>query len=278
MVSTRSHDNTPADGASHPSNQLYPQVVVFEKKRKVDDRPEESPAQVVTKKRRRSTKSNGDAAPSSSAGKPGRPRKRAYAKIEDGHATNPLNHSESGQDPSTQGSRPTSPQIPGITTDQTIDDGEQKKALEPAALKKPDQMLRLDDEVLEAYDQVRPDASSATRSRKGKTAKKRMRDLEGSTGVDRNGADVVAPEKKPDVLFATAAKATHTRFGSEDIEAPGTVPSTSIEEREKSQEGQLGNESESGDEAPETVTASAGFDKSRTAALEAAKIAARYVS
>ena len=280
MVSTRSHDNTPA-GASHPSKQLYPQVVVFEGKRKVDNGSEELPAQVMTKRRRRSAKSNGVAAPSSSnADMPGRPRGRASINFGNGHVTNALNHSDADQDPSKQGSRLISPRMPGTTTDQTIGNGEQKKAIGTAALKNANQILRLDDKVLDAYDQAKPDASSPTRSRKGKTPKKRMRDLEGSnsTGVHRNRANVGAPEKKPDVLYATAAKATHTRFGSEDIEAPGTVPSTSIEEREKSKEGLLGNESESGDEAPETVTASAGFDKARTAAREAAKIAARYVS
>lgn len=277
MVSTRSHDNTPAGGASLSSKQLYPQVVVFEKKRKADGGAEESPTQAVTKRRYRAAKSNGDVAPSSSASKPGRPRRKAYEKFANGDAVNGLTGSESEQELSTKGSRRTSPQMLQITTESTIHDVEVENATEPA-IKMSNQTLFLDDEALEVHDQAKPDTGSATRSKKGNIRKKRAKDTEGTARVDETGSDISMPEKEPGTPSATATKATHKRFDAEDIEVLGPVPSSSIEEPERSHEDISEDEDKSGDEAPETVTASASFNKARIAALEAAKVAARYVS
>ena len=276
MVSTRSQDNTPAGATSQPSKILYPQVVVREKKRKVDIEGEESPAQAVTKKRRRSAKSNGDAAPSSKASKPGRPRRSASRKAVHGDVAEAIDHNESDQKPSTQGSLPNPPQTPRMPTEQTVDDGKEGKAIE-AATNIPNHTSGLDDEVSEADDPAKPDAGSATRSRKGKTSKKRTRGSERTAGVDEDVADISIREKKPDTAFATAAKATHKRFGSEDIEVLRPLTSSNIEEQEGGQEDLSVHDGESEDEAPETVTASAGFEKARTSALDAARVAARYV-
>ena len=275
MVSTRRQDSTPASGASHPSETLYPQVVVLERKRKPDNAVRESPAQAVTKKKRRSAKSNRDATPSSSVSKPGRSRGRASANTSNVVATQLRDHNESVQEPSTRGSRPSSPQTPQITTKQTIGDTEEQ-AIE-VAFDKPDDTLDSDDQALEANNLVKPSASSATRSRNGKIQKKKRQDSDKIAGVDGNEADVSPHGKKSEAFVGTAAQATHKRFGSEDIEALEAVPSNSIEDREMSQEDISKDEGESEDEddAPETVTASAGFDKARTFALDAAKVAAR---
>ena len=273
MVSTRRQDSTPASGASHPSETLYPQVVVLERKRRADNAVREPPAQAVTKKKRRSTKSNGDATPSSSVSKPGRSRARASANTSNGDATHLPDHNESVQEPSTRGSRPSSPQTPQITTKQTIGDTEEQ-AIE-VAFDKSDDTLDLDDQVLEANNLVKPSASSATRSRNGKVQKKRRQDSDKIAGVDGNEADVSPHGKKSEAFVGTATHATHKRFGSEDIEALGAVPSNGNEDREMSQEDISKDEGESEDEAPERVTASAGFDKARTFALDAAKVAAR---
>lgn len=71
-----------------------------------------------------------------------------------------------------------------------------------------------------------------------------------------------------------AAKATHKKFGNEDVD---TQESSPLEEKVKDLASETSSESdhESEDEAPETVTASAGFNNARTAVLEAAKVAAR---
>ncbi len=276
MVFTRSQDNTPASAPSQPSKSLYPQVVVPERKWKVNIEGEKSPAQPVKEKRRMSAKSNGDAAPDSSAHKPGRPRGRPSTKAVHGDAAYAIDHNEPDQKSSTQGSHPNPPQTPTITTEQTNDDEKETKATE-AAINAHNHTLSVDDEVSEAHEKVKPDAGSVTRSRKGKTSKKRKRESEGTAGVDENGADISISGKKPGVPFATVAKATHKRFGSEDVEVSGPVTLSSIEEPERVKENQFEDDGESEDEAPDTVTAAAGFEKARTSALDAVRVAARYI-
>ena len=277
MVSTRSKDNMPASGSSHPSKQLYPQVLVFEKKRKVKDGAEDSPAQAVTKRRRRAAKSNGVAAPSSGGSKPGRPSRKDSAKVANGDGADPLPRNEPDQEPPTHGGRPLSLKMPGTTIDETIDDDMEEKATE-IAVDKPSPIPNLEDEVLEAHDKVKPDAGTATRSSKVKAQKERVRDSEGIEVGNENGAVVSTPGKKLEIPSLVAAKATHKRFGSVDMEVSGPALSSATEDREASQEDPSEDDGESEDETPEIVTASAGFDGARTSAMEAAKVAARYVS
>ena len=261
MVFTRSQDNTPDGGAS--------QDVMLKKKRKAGDGGEEYPAQPVTKRSRRLAKSNGDTAPASSARKPGRPRKN-------GDAIHVAVLKESDQEPSSQDSLPTSPSTPAIFTDQTVDEDNEDKAIE-VAMNKPNQTSGISSEVLHAHDRIKLGAEGATRSRNGRTRDKRTTDSEGVAGVDKSGVDISAIQEDLETLSPTAAKATHRRFGSDDIEVVGMAPSTGIEERKGVREDVSEDESGSGNEAPETVTASAGFDKARTSALEAARGAAKYV-
>lgn len=272
MVSTRSQENTPASGIS--------QDVVLKKKRKAGGGGEDLPAQPAMKKRRRLVKSNGDAAPAWSAHKPGRPRRRGSAKTVNGDAVRGRDRQESDQEsdqePSLQGSRPTSPPMPEIVTDQTVDEDTEDRAMEVAIIK-PVDTRNMSSEVLDAHHRVKLSAEGATRSSKGRTKGKRTKDSEGIDGVDKCGAESSIIRNKPGSPFATAAQATHKRFGSEDDAVSGTVSSSGIERRKASRENISEDEVESGDEAPETVTVSAGFDKARTSALGAAKVAARYV-
>ena len=69
-------------------------------------------------------------------------------------------------------------------------------------------------------------------------------------------------------------KVTHKKLGIEDVDTPEPA---SPEERARNVARDTSSEadSDSEDEAPETVTASAGFNNARTAVLEAAKVAAR---
>lgn len=271
MVSTRSQESTPAGGIS--------QDVVLKKKRKAGGGGEDLPAQPATKRRRRSVKSNSDAAPSS-VHKPSRPRRRGSAKTMNGDVVRVMDREqsdrESDQEPSSQGSRPTSPPMPGIATDQTVGEDKEDKAIE-VAIVKPIYTRDMSNEVLDAHDQVKLGAEGATRSRKGRTKGKRTEDPEGIASVDKSGAESSTIRNKPGSSFATATQATHKRFGSEDVEVPRTVSSSSIEGRKGSREDVSEDEVESGDEAPEMVTVSGGFDKARTSALGAAKVAARYV-
>ena len=266
MVSTRSQDNTPIGGAS--------QNIARGKKRKTGKEGEDSPARPATKRRRGSAKLNGDAALSSSARRRGSPRRRGSAKIANDDVTYVANHNESIQEPSLQGSPTIPAPLPGINSDQTLED-EEDKAIQ-LAMKKPNNTKDIGSEVLDAHDRVKTGAEGATRSTKGKARKERMKDSEGIVNMHKNSANVDTESEKPRISSTTAAKPSHKRFGSEEIEVPGTVSTIGIEKR-KEGPGELSeDESASGDEAPETVTASAGFDKARTSALGAAKVAARY--
>ena len=65
-------------------------------------------------------------------------------------------------------------------------------------------------------------------------------------------------------------KTTHKRFGIEDVPFP-------LGEKAEDVASEISSDvdSDSEDEAPETVTTSAGFNNARTAVLEATKVAAR---
>ena len=265
MVSTRSQDNTPIGGAS--------QNVLQGKKRKTDKEGEDSPAQPATKRRRGSAKSDSDAALSSSAHKRGRPRRRGSAKIANDNVTHITDHNESIQEPSLQGSPTIPARLPGINSDETLED-EEDKAIEVAI--KSSNTKDTGSQVLDAHDRMKLGAEGATRSIEGRAKKERMKDSEGSAGLHKHSANVITKSEKPTMSFITAAKPTHQRFGSEEIEVPGTISTIGIEERKERREDLSEDESVSGDEAPETVTVSAGFDKARTSALRAAKVAARY--
>ena len=84
--------------------------------------------------------------------------------------------------------------------------------------------------------------------------------------VSKPGVGEVRPHK--------VVKVTHKKFSIEDV---NTSKSSPLEEKIKDVTSEISSEagSDSEDEAPETVTASAGFDHARTAVLEAAKVAAK---
>ena len=69
-------------------------------------------------------------------------------------------------------------------------------------------------------------------------------------------------------------KVTHKELGIEDVDTPEPAPPEE-KVRDIARETSSEADSDSEDEAPETVTASAGFNDARTAVLEAAKVAAR---
>ena len=97
---------------------------------------------------------------------------------------------------------------------------------------------------------------------------------EASSTLGKQSGDRVS---KPDVTDARpqkAVKITHKKFGNEDVDTPEPSP---LEEKVKDVASETWSESDndSEDEAPDTVTASAGFSNARTTILEAAKVAAR---
>ena len=67
---------------------------------------------------------------------------------------------------------------------------------------------------------------------------------------------------------------THKKLGIENVDTPEPAPPEK-KVRDVARETSTEADSDSEDEAPETVTASAGFIDARTAVLEAAKVAAR---
>lgn len=274
MVSTRSQEPTPAAGVSQPSKTLYPHVVVHEMKRKPDKEGKESLAQAVTKKRRRSAESNGHAAPPSSASKPEKPPRgtSAQATYGDANGTEDNNGSEHG--PIVRSNPENFSDVLEVAVDQAIDG---KKRDEPIQnpINRPMETLS-NSALLNEQNQAKMNGENPKRSRNGKTLRKRSKHAEGVVGVDEREVDTSSFEKNPPRSTSKNATAIHKRFGSEDLQVPVMVP-LSDEERKGSLENIPNDEGESDDEAPDTVTASAGFEKARTLALDAAKVASRYV-
>ena len=266
MVSTRSQDNTPITGTS--------QNVERGKKRKTSKEREDSSAPPATKRRRGSANLDGEAALSSSAREQGRPRRRGSARIANDNVIHVIDHKDSVQEPSLQGSPTTPAPLPGINSDQMLED-EEDKAVE-VVMKKPDSTEDTGSEALVAHERVKLGVEGATQSLNGRAKKKKMKDSERVVNAHKNSANVDTKSKKSTESFTTAAKPSHKRFGSEEIEVPSTISTIGIEERKAGPGELFEDESASEDEAPEMVTASAGFDKARKSALEAAKIAARY--
>ena len=251
MVSTRSQDSTPT---ARSSKVLFPQVVVYEKKRKIGDGGEETPAQAVRKRRRGSMDSDGDV----------EARRSTSTKSAHGDVDDLRDDKGSDQENFTHGGHRIPSDTPGIAVGGGLDNGRKDSLTEVAVNNVPN------NDVLGAHDQAKLDTESIAGSRRGRKPKKRRKDSERVAHVDQDdGAN------DAETAFPRPAKATHKRFGSEDIETPKPVPSTGVEERREGRENPPEDKNESEDEAPETVTASAGFDRSRKPALGAAKLAAR---
>lgn len=111
----------------------------------------------------------------------------------------------------------------------------------------------------------------------GRQDKKQEEDI-----VDHgNGKPIVVKESKEvspspadrRKVIANVAKPKHKRFGSED--AVETAPQFATGGAESEHRSSAAENEESEDDAPETVTVSAGFDEARTSAIKAAKLAAK---
>ena len=97
---------------------------------------------------------------------------------------------------------------------------------------------------------------------------------EESSTLGEHSGDRVSKAGDAEARPQKAVKVMHKKFGIEDVDNPEPSP---LEENIKHVASETSSEadSDSEDEAPETVTASAGFNNARTAVLEAAKVAAR---
>ena len=275
MVSTRRQETTPAAGVSHLSKTLDPHAVVREMKRKADDEGEESPAQTVTKKRRRSAESNGRAASPSSASKPEQPPRRASAQATHGDANGTEDNNGSEHQPLVRSNSENFSDVLAVAVDQAID-GKKKDEPIQDPINRPIKTF-LNSALSGEHDKAKMDIENPKRSRKGKTLKKISKDAEGVAGVDERKVDTSSLGEKPTRSTSTNVKAIHKRFGSEDLEVPVIVPLNGEVERKGSLENIFKDEGESDDEAPDTVTVSAGLEKARTLAIDAAKVAARYI-
>ena len=97
---------------------------------------------------------------------------------------------------------------------------------------------------------------------------------EESSTLGEQSGDSVSKPGVTDARSQKAVKITHKKFGDEDVDTPEPSPP---EEKIKDVASETSSESDNDgeDEAPDTVTALAGFNNARTAILEAAKVAAR---
>ena len=274
MVSTRSHDNTPASATSKASKALYPQVLVHEKKRKIGNEIGESPAQAVSKRRRKSMTANSDETPPSAIRKRGKPRKNAAAKTTSGDTPTTINHREVYQEPSPHNSRPTSPQINGMATNGFHDVSGEDKAIKEVT---DDHTKEPRSEALDVQDQETLDTEGATRAGRGGILKKKTKSPKRDADAGENGANGNSVRDQPKTPIVTTTKAIHRRFGSEDVDVLEIASAIGIEERKGSREDLSEDESKSEDDSPEMLTASAGLDQARTLAKGQLKVATRYV-
>ena len=92
--------------------------------------------------------------------------------------------------------------------------------------------------------------------------------------LGQNSGDRVSKPGVAETRHQKVVKVTHKNFSIEDADTPEPSP---LEEKVKDVTNETWSEADSGseDEAPETITASAGFNNARTAVLEAAKVAAK---
>ena len=271
MVSSRSQVKMPASDAFQPSKSLYSQTSVREKRKKVDNDGAENSAPTVAKRRRGLTKSNGDTALSC---KPDRPGAQSIITSVTNDVARATDINESDHELFTESSRPRHSQTPEMATEQAVGDGNQDKAIE-RAMNKLNHSLSSEDEMADAQGRGKPYVDNALESRKSKIAKGRIKGSDAIAVVDRNGSHRSIRGKASNLSSATATRATHQRFGSEDIEIPVTVPSIGVRTQEEIEENLSEDKGESEDEVPETVTASAAFEEARTLVLGAANVAAR---
>ena len=274
MVSTRNREPTPAAGVYHPSKTFYSHDVVREMKRKAEDEGEEPPAQAVTKRRRRSAEPNGHTASPSSASKPEQPPRRASAQALYGDTNSTEDKNGPEYQPLVRSNSQNFSDVLEVPVDQAIDGKKRDETIQDPIIRS--MKTSLNSALLDENDQSKMDVENPKRLRNGKTLKKRSKDAEGVAGVDEKKVDTSTLGEKPTRSIPKNAKATHKRFGSEDLEVPVIVPPNGDGERKGSLENISKDEGESDDEAPDTVTASAGFEKARTLAQDAAKVAARY--
>ena len=136
--------------------------------------------------------------------------------------------------------------------------------------------------TLMAREQARimKDSTAPTKAIHRPVGSKRAGDLlvqqldEGGSTRASNGEEGASMVK----VSASAPKATHKRFASEELETPPVQQSNGQEPSENHNEKEEASVvvEDSDDDAPETVTASAGFNQARTTALEAARAVEKY--
>ena len=92
--------------------------------------------------------------------------------------------------------------------------------------------------------------------------------------MGEQSGDSVSKLGVTDTHSQKAVKIAHKKLGNEVVDTPELAPlEEMIEDVASETSSESDNDSE--DEAPDIVTASAGFNNARTAILEAAKVAAR---
>jgi hypothetical protein len=167
------------------------------------------------------------------------------------------------------GSRATSEKLHTIQRKDDVDEEASINVTDRLQVKETPRSLAQEDDK----DVIPSSASSQTTRRRRKSSEQDATD--GVLGNGTTPKDELS--KSTEGNTPPAVKATKKRFGSEDIEMPITAPKTpEVEDVVDQLSSDASGESE--DEAPETVTASAGLEKARAKAFEAAETVVRYAS
>lgn len=274
MVSTRSHDDASENVATINQTNGTPPSVKSKRKR-IDVDTDTTPAQDANKRRRTPAKAVAvvidRTSPKSPHGaSPVGPEDSADISIEVAN----LNPQELEPNPSTTSKEP--PMIISRVSGEEID-AERNSEIKYNTPYGSEQVRGVAKETLDELIAAakETEAVEPMTSENGRNHKKQRSSKEAKTAVTSTPEDprLEGGNVKP----VNAPQATHKRFGSEDVGAPEPQLVDKSHQTELVEEIATDNADESENEAPDTVTAAAGYDQVRIAAAEAARVAERYV-
>ena len=275
MVSTRSQDSN-LQGIDEQAPKEHMTSSTRSRKRKTKDESDATPSQATSKKRRVSARSK---AATSTPGPAGIGRDATIEHANEPTSVSPKQKAQAPNSPTDelQGNNPASTKTPSsATSEPNIEDG--LGVIGTLSQEQNEGGSFAEDGSSEGNNETSHIVIPRT-TRKSKTPRKaRNNVLKENLALVGKSKNNVLDESTTVPLPVKAAKVTHKRFGSEDIE----IPELHIQEAKTGMD--LLRDSlpdandESEDEPPETVTASAGFEKARMATLEAAKVVARYAT
>ena len=274
MVATRSQDHTLDDVDVQDLVDQTP-LSTRSKKRKVDGGEDVTPDQAASKKRKRTSSKSKDGVGATT--NPSTPTEETLVKQSNGRGIDDGDNELLEGDIRVSKTRKLTGSMSIASkdpyTNRLYGDGDEGSRLSITDGLQEERMPELgaqrDDKDMIPYSTT---PQTTKRRRKPPKTQEVTQGFLGKVGVSEDKFSEIVNGKAP-----PAVKATKKRFGNEDIEIPITVSQgAKVEHVVDEVQSEASGDSE--DEAPETITASAGLEKARAKALEAAETVARYAS